>query len=259
MGNILEVTDVVKRFGGVVAVNRVNLSVEKGQIVGIIGPNGAGKTTLFSIISGFLKPDEGNVAFNGERLSGLAPHRVVRKGLTRSFQIVQVFAEMTVHDSVVTAALLRRPMKSALRRADEVLERVGLSRKRLESPSSLSLQDKKMLEVAKCIATDPQLILLDEVMAGLTLAEARAPIEIIKELRADGMTFLMVEHVIPVVINLADRMVVLNFGEKIAEFDPHRGRPRPASPRRLFRGRGHRCLRLRGSSRGTANRTSSTR
>ena len=98
MGNILEVTDVVKRFGGVVAVNRVNLSVEKGQIVGIIGPNGAGKTTLFSIISGFLKPDEGNVAFNGERLSGLAPHRVVRKGLTRSFQIVQVFAEMTVHE-----------------------------------------------------------------------------------------------------------------------------------------------------------------
>ncbi|MGO9682887.1 MAG: ABC transporter ATP-binding protein [Beijerinckiaceae bacterium] len=203
-----------------VAVNRVNLSVEKGQIVGIIGPNGAGKTTLFSIISGFLKPDAGNVAFNGERLSGLAPHRVVRKGLTRSFQIVQVFAEMTVHVSVVTAALLRRPMTSALRRADEVLERVGLSQKRLESPFSLSLQDKKMLEVAKCIATDPQLILLDEVMAGLTLAEARAPIEIIKELRADGMTFLMVEHVIPVVMNLADRMVVLNFGEKIADSIP---------------------------------------
>jgi len=220
MGNILEVTDVVKRFGGVVAVNGVNLSVEKGQIVGIIGPNGAGKTTLFSIISGFLKPDEGNVAFNGERLSGLAPHRVARKGLTRSFQIVQVFTEMTVHDSVVTAALLRHPMNAALRRADEVLDRVGLSPKRLDSPSSLSLQDKKMLEVAKCIATDPQLILLDEVMAGLTLAEARAPIEIIKELRAEGMTFLMVEHVIPVVMNLADRMVVLNFGEKIADSTP---------------------------------------
>jgi len=220
MGTILEVTDISKQFGGVVAVNKLNLSVEKGQIVGIIGPNGAGKTTLFSLISGFLRPDEGDVAFNGERLTGLTPHRVVRKGLARSFQIVQVFAEMTVHDSVAAAALLRRPMKEALSRTDEVLERVGLSPKRLLSPSSLSLQDKKMLELAKCIATDPQLILLDEVMAGLTLAEAQAPIDIIKELRAEGMTFLMVEHVMPVVMNLADRLVVLNFGEKIADAIP---------------------------------------
>ncbi len=220
MEPILEVTDISKQFGGVVAVNKLNLSVENGQIVGIIGPNGAGKTTLFSLISGFLKPDDGDVVFNGERLTGLAPHLVVRKGLARSFQIVQVFAEMTVHDSVAAAALLRRPMKEALRRTDEVLERVGLLPKRLFNPSNLSLQDKKMLEVAKCIATDPRLILLDEVMAGLTLAEAQAPIGIIKELRAEGMTFLMVEHVMPVVMNLADRLVVLNFGEKIADAIP---------------------------------------
>ena len=214
MGRFLEVTNISKRFGGVVAVNRVSLAVEAGQIVGIIGPNGAGKTTLFSLISGFHKPDEGNVTFNGKRLTGLAPHQITREGLARSFQIVQVFAEMTVRDLVTAAALLRHSMKEALRRANAILERVGLTLKRFENPSSLSLQDKKLLEVAKCIATDPRIILLDEVMAGLTLTEAQAPISIIKELRAQGMTFLMVEHVMPIVMNLADRLVVLNFGEK---------------------------------------------
>lgn len=150
----------------------------------------------------------------------MAPHKIVRMGLTRSFQIVQVFADMTVLEAVTAAALVRRPMREAVRKAEEVLERIGLSGIRNESPASLSLQDKKMLEVAKCVATDPELILLDEVMAGLTLAEAEVPLAIIRDLRDSGITFVMVEHVMPIVMKTADRLLVLNFGQKIADAPP---------------------------------------
>ena len=217
---ILEVDNVSKRFGGLKAVSDVSFSVEPAEILGIIGPNGAGKTTLFGLVSGFLPPSGGDVRFKGRSIVGLPPDRVARLGLSRSFQIVQVFAAMSVIDVVTTAALLRHPMREAIKRATAVLERVGLRDKAEETPASLSLQDKKLLELAKCLATEPEMILLDEVMAGLTLGEAQVPLAIIRDLRASGMTFVMVEHVMPVIMNTADRLVVLNFGEQVAAGTP---------------------------------------
>lgn len=216
----LEVAGVTKKFGGLVALNAISFDVQQGEIVGIIGPNGAGKTTLFGVISGFISPSVGDVKFDGASIIGVSPDRLVRRGLMRSFQIVQSFADMTTLDVVTTAALTRRPMREAVDYAAQALLRVGLGGKENKTPLTLSLQDKKLLELAKCIATDPRCILLDEVMAGLTMAETAAPIAIIEELNAQGVTIVMVEHVMPVIMRLAKRMVVINFGEKIAEGSP---------------------------------------
>jgi branched-chain amino acid transport system ATP-binding protein len=216
----LEVADVTKRFGGLVALNAISFSVGQGEIVGIIGPNGAGKTTLFGVISGFIAPSQGDVSYDGVSIIGISPDRLVRRGLMRSFQIVQSFADMTALDVVTTAALTRRPMREAIDYAAQALIRVGLGGKELKVPLTLSLQDKKLLELAKCIATDPRCILLDEVMAGLTMSETAAPIAVIQELNRQGVTIVMVEHVMPVIMRLATRMVVINFGEKIAEATP---------------------------------------
>lgn len=217
---LLEIDKVTKRFGGLVAVNGVSFAVEPGEILGIIGPNGAGKTTLFSVISGFAPPTDGEVRFDGEGIVGVSPDRLVRRGLIRSFQIVQTFADMTALDVVTTAALTRRPIREAIDYAAHVLRRVGLSGKERLTPLTLSLQDKKLLELAKCIATDPRCILLDEVMAGLTMAETDKPMAVVRELNSQGVTIVMVEHVMPVIMRLATRIVVINFGEKIAEATP---------------------------------------
>jgi len=217
---ILTIEGLTKRFGGLTAVNGIGFSVEPGEILGIIGPNGAGKTTLFSLISGFLAPSSGDVVFDGRSIVGVPPHVLVQRGLVRSFQIVQTFAEMSVLDVVTTAALSRRPVREAIDFAAEAIRRVGLAGKEHLTPASLSLQDKKLMEVAKCIATEPRLILLDEVMAGLTLAETEAPLAVIRELNAQGVTIVMVEHVMPVIMRAATRLVVINFGEKIAEGTP---------------------------------------
>jgi branched-chain amino acid transport system ATP-binding protein len=217
---LLEVDKVTRRFGGLVAVNNVSFAVAEGEILGIIGPNGAGKTTLFSVISGFIPPSEGEIRFAGESIVGVSPDRLVRRGLVRSFQVVQTFADMTTLDVVTTAALTRRPIREAIDYAAHVLTRVGLSGKELLTPATLSLQDKKLLELAKCLATDPRCILLDEVMAGLTIAETEAPMAIVRELNSQGVTIVMVEHVMPVIMRLATRIVVINFGEKIAEATP---------------------------------------
>nr|WP_249123079.1 MULTISPECIES: ABC transporter ATP-binding protein [unclassified Bradyrhizobium] len=216
----MEVAGITRRFGGLVALNAVSFAVDKGEIVGIIGPNGAGKTTLFGVISGFIPPSEGTVRFDGEPIGSLRPDQLVRRGLMRSFQIVQTFADMTALDVVTTAALTRRPMREAIDYAAHALTRVGLGAKCDATPATLSLQDKKLLEIAKCIATDPTCILLDEVMAGLTMAETAAPMAVIRELNAQGVTIVMVEHVMPVIMRLATRIVVINFGEKIAEGTP---------------------------------------
>lgn len=217
---LLEVDNISKRFGGLLALNDVSFGIEKGEILGIIGPNGAGKTTLFGVVSGFIAPSSGDVRFDGQRITGISPDRLTRRGLVRSFQIVQTFADMTTLEVVTTAALTRRPLRQAIDYAAEVLTRVGLGAKLDETPATLSLQDKKLLEVAKCVATDPQCILLDEVMAGLTMAETEAPMAIIRELNRSGVTIVMVEHVMPVIMRMATRMVVINFGEKIAEGTP---------------------------------------
>lgn len=216
----LEVAKITRRFGGLVALNGVSFSVAKGEILGIIGPNGAGKTTLFRVISGFMPPSDGDVYFDGAAIGGISPDRLVRRGLIRSFQIVQTFADMTILDVVTTAALSRRPIREAIDYAAHVLTRVGLRGKENMTPMTLSLQDKKLLELAKCLATDPRCILLDEVMAGLTMAETAAPMAIIRELNSQGVTIVMVEHVMPVIMRLATRIVVINFGEKIAEATP---------------------------------------
>jgi len=217
---LLEVDKVTRRFGGLVAVNNVSFAVTEGEILGIIGPNGAGKTTLFSVISGFIPPSDGEIRFAGESIVGVSPERLVRKGLVRSFQVVQTFADMTTLDVVTTAALTRRPIREAIDYAAHVLQRVGMAGKELLTPATLSLQDKKLLELAKCLATDPRCILLDEVMAGLTIAETEAPMAIVRELNSQGVTIVMVEHVMPVIMRLATRIVVINFGEKIAEATP---------------------------------------
>ena len=217
---LLEVDGLTHRFGGLVAVDNVSFELDAGEILGIIGPNGAGKTTLFSLISGFLRPGAGSVRFAGEDVTGEPPHRLARRGMARSFQIVQSFADMSVLDAVTAAALLRRPMRAAIAYAETALERVGLAGKRDLIPASLSLQDKKLLELAKCIATEPRVILLDEVMAGLTLAEAQAPLALIRDLSRSGIAFVMVEHVMPVIMKIAERIVVVNFGEKLAEGSP---------------------------------------
>jgi len=217
---LLEVNAVTKSFGGLVAVKAVSFAVEAGEILGVIGPNGAGKTTLFGVISGFLPPSEGEVFFGGARATGLSPHQLVNRGLVRSFQIVQTFADMTALDVVTTAALVRRPMRAGIDYAADVLARVGLSGKEHMVPAALSLQDKKLLELAKCVATEPRLILLDEVMAGLTLAEAELPLAVIRELNRQGVAIVMVEHVMPVVMRAAQRIVVIDFGSKIAEGAP---------------------------------------
>jgi branched-chain amino acid transport system ATP-binding protein len=217
---ILEVDGVTKRFGGLLAVDSVSFDVAQGEILGIIGPNGAGKTTLFGLISGFIQPSAGAVRFEGEAIAGAPPHLLVRRGLVRSFQIVQTFADMSTLDVVTTAALVRRPLHEAIDYAADVLARVGLAGKERLTPKQLSLQDKKLLEVAKCVATDPRLILLDEVMAGLTLAETEAPLAVVRELNRQGATIVMIEHVMPVIMRTAHRMIVLNFGAKIAEGTP---------------------------------------
>ena len=217
---LLEVDKVTRRFGGLVAVNNVSFAVAEGEILGIIGPNGAGKTTLFSVISGFIPPSAGEIRFAGESIVGVSPDRLVRKGLVRSFQVVQTFADMSTLDVVTTAALTRRPIREAIDYAAHVLKRLGMSGKERLTPATLSLQDKKLLELAKCLATDPRCILLDEVMAGLTIAETEAPMAIVRELNSQGVTIVMVEHVMPVIMRLATRIVVINFGEKIAEATP---------------------------------------
>jgi branched-chain amino acid transport system ATP-binding protein len=217
---LLSVKGVTKSFGGLTAVDEVSFDVEAGEIVVIIGPNGAGKTTLFNLISGFVPPDEGEVVFEGARLAGYAPPRIAGLGLARSFQIMQVFPDMSVRDVVTAAALLRLPMNAAVAYADEVLADVGLAHKAEAKPPSLSLQDRKLLEIAKCIATRPKLLLLDEVMAGLTLGEARTPLALIRRMREEGLTFVLVEHVMPIVMDIADRIIVLSFGRIIAEGSP---------------------------------------
>jgi branched-chain amino acid transport system ATP-binding protein len=217
---ILETRGLTKEFKGFVAVKDVALKVRRGSIHALIGPNGAGKTTCFNLLTKFLPPTRGTIRFKDRDITRLRPAQVARLGLVRSFQIMQVFPDMSVRDVVTAAALLRLPMNQAVAFAEEVLADVGLAHKAEAKPPSLSLQDRKLLEIAKCIATKPRLLLLDEVMAGLTLGEARTPLDLIRRMRTHGLTFVLVEHVMPIVMDIADRIIVINFGRKVAEGPP---------------------------------------
>ena len=218
---LLEVVKVWKRFGGLQAVSGASLDVAQGEIVGLIGPNGAGKTTLFHLISGFLAADEGDVRFDGASTRGLRPHRVCRRGLARTFQFVKPFPGLTILENVRVGALARtRAFGDATRKAREILALVGLADRASRVAGGLTLADRKRLELARALATQPRLLLLDEVMAGLTPIETERMIELCRAINAGGIAILLIEHVMRAVMTLSHRIVVLNQGAVIATGPP---------------------------------------
>jgi branched-chain amino acid transport system ATP-binding protein len=218
---ILEASSVTVRFGGLVAVNAVNFHAEKGEIVGLIGPNGAGKTTFFNAVSGFRQPDEGVVLFNGTSIAGLKPHKISRMGMSRTFQIVKPFPEMSVLDNVMMGAFsAHKAAKQARLAAMKALELVRFADWANRRAGELPMAGRKRLEVAKVMACEPELILLDEVMAGLTPSEHNEMIDTVRTIRASGVTVVIIEHVMPVIMSLCDRIYVLHHGELICEGPP---------------------------------------
>jgi branched-chain amino acid transport system ATP-binding protein len=219
--NLLEVDAVTRRFGGLTAVSRVSLAVGAGEIVGLIGPNGAGKTTVFHLLSGFLAPTEGTIRFKGVSVVGARPHAICRRGLARTFQIVQPFVNLSALDNVMVGAFNRTDDVGAARqRAIEVLDFVGLGARRDVLARELTLPDRKRLEMARGLATRPELLLLDEVMSGLNPTEIEAIIGLIRRIHARGVSLLIIEHVMRAIMALSQRIVVLHHGEKIAEGRP---------------------------------------
>ena len=222
MTPLLEARQVSKAFRGLRAVSNVSLSVETNTISALIGPNGAGKTTLFNLISGAAALDDGKILFRGNRINGLRPDQLCELGIARTFQIVKPFSELTVLDNVIVGALKGHPrLRDARRQADAILEHLGLGAKRDLPASVLTLPDRKRLEVARAIATQPKLLLLDEALAGLRPIECEPMIEFLREInRRDGVTILLIEHVMRAVMTLAQAVVVLHQGEVIASGAP---------------------------------------
>ncbi len=222
MTMLLSVDAVSKRFRGLLAVDNVSFRVAPGSIFAVIGPNGAGKTTLFNMIAGVLAPNQGSINFAGERIDALEPDEVCRRGIGRTFQLVRPFPTLSVEDNVIIGAMLHRSdLVTARRRAHEVLWQLDLFGKRHQPASALTLPDRKRLEVARALATDPKLLLLDEVMAGLRPAETDRMVAILTKLnRETGLTILLIEHVMRAVMALAARVLVLHHGAAIAEGAP---------------------------------------
>ncbi|MBO1077826.1 ABC transporter ATP-binding protein [Roseomonas haemaphysalidis] len=219
--SLLSVNGLSRRFGGLLAVDGASLQVPAGAITGLIGPNGAGKTTLFALISGFLEPSAGSVEFDGQDVTREAPHLRARRGIARTFQIVQPFAGLSVRDNIAVGAYLRHPGRAeALVRAEAVAREVGLG-SMLDGPASaLTVAGRKRLELARALATEPRLLLLDEVLAGLNPSEVRDILPVIRTIRDRGVTILMIEHVMQAVMNLCDHVHVLAQGRMIAEGAP---------------------------------------
>jgi branched-chain amino acid transport system ATP-binding protein len=223
---ILEGYGVTKYFGGLAAISNVDFHVDQGEILGLIGPNGAGKTTLFNLISAALSPNSGEIRFKGEKISGLKPHQICRTGVARTFQSVKVFTNIPVLGNVLLGSLFGTSagMSSAdaTREAMESLEFVGLSGVRETPAKDLTLANQKRLEVARALATKPELLLLDELVAGLNPAETAQAMELVIKIRDRGITILMIEHVMKAIMNICDRIIVLHHGEKIAEGTPEK-------------------------------------
>ena len=218
---MLEVSSLTKRFGGLVAVNGASLSVAEGEIVSLIGPNGAGKTTLFATIAGFLKPSEGSVLLGGQDITGRKPHDICRRGMVRTFQVVKPFAGLSVRENIAVGAHTRIAGRAeALAFAGKIAEQVGLGAMLDQSAGDLTVAGRKRIELARALATQPKLLLLDEVMAGLNATEILEIVEIIQQIRKSGVTILLIEHVMQAVMKLSDRAYVLNYGEIIAEGSP---------------------------------------
>jgi branched-chain amino acid transport system ATP-binding protein len=223
VGALLELRGVTRRFGGVAALSDVTFDVSRGEVLGVIGPNGAGKTTLLNCVSGLHRLDAGTIVFDGTVISGLPPHRIARLGVGRTFQVVKPFTSMTVRENAAMGALFGTsslPPARAFAVADEVLEQVGMAGKRLQPVASLTIPDRKRLEVARALATRPRLLLLDEVMAGLNAVEVDDALQMVRAVNASGVTIVLIEHVMRVVVGVCDRVVVLHFGEVLAEGEP---------------------------------------
>ncbi|WP_148866296.1 ABC transporter ATP-binding protein [Thermosediminibacter litoriperuensis] len=218
---MLEVQNVTMKFGSLIANEDVSFSVHKGEIVSLIGPNGAGKTTLFNCITGFYRPYAGRIYFQGRDITGRPPHEITAMGLTRTFQIVKPLKEMTVKENVLTGAFLRASSrKEAEKIAEEVLEMTSLSGKKDMPAGSLTIADKKRLEIARALATGPKMVMLDEAMAGLNQTEIKEAMELCLNLKNRGITLLIVEHIMEAIMPISDRVVVLNAGKKIADASP---------------------------------------
>jgi branched-chain amino acid transport system ATP-binding protein len=222
---LLELRGVTKRFGGVAALNGVDISVTRGEILGMIGPNGAGKTTLLNCISGVYKPDAGEIRWQGMPIQGMRPHRVAKLGIGRTFQIVKPFGSMTVRENAAVGALFGSAesslsVKQSFEQADRVLELVGLRSKAGSRVTALTIPDRKRLEVARAVATQPKLLLLDEVMAGLNSVEVDEALEMVRAVHATGVTVVLIEHVMRVIVGVCTRAVVLDFGHVLAEGEP---------------------------------------
>src|SRR4030043_107943 len=221
---ILEGYGVTKHFGGLAAILNVDFHVDQGKIVGLIGPNGAGKTTLFNLISAALVLNSGVIKFKGEKISGLKPHQVCRAGVARTFQSVKIFGNIPVLGNVLLGALFgtstRMSSTDATREAMESLEFVGLSEAKATLAKDLTLANQKRLEVARALATKPELLMLDELIAGLNPTETAQAMELVTRMRDRGITILMIEHVMKAIMSVCDRIMVLHHGEKIAEGTP---------------------------------------
>ncbi len=214
----LKIENLSKSFGGLTAVNRVTFQVDEGEIVGLIGPNGSGKTTIFNLISGFLTPDTGSIHLGEKSLMGLKPHQICKEGIGRTFQIVKPFSHLSVMRNVRAAVFNReREISKANHQSERLLEFVGLWAKRNEPAGSLTLAERKRLELARSLATHPKFLLLDEAMAGLTPVEQKHIIELVKKVRGEGITIIVIEHTMKIIMSLSDRIFVLSFGEIIAQ------------------------------------------
>jgi branched-chain amino acid transport system ATP-binding protein len=230
---ILEVRDAAKRFGGVMAVQDVSFNVFPGEILGLIGPNGAGKTTLVNLITGVARPSHGSITFEGRALGGMRPHQIGRLGIARTFQVVRPFANLSVLENVAVGAMYgaggsRRSAAQAMRKADEVLEFVHLAARRDEPAESLPIAGRKRLELAKALAMEPRLLLLDEAMAGLRGVEVDQAMDVIRAVSGLGITLLVIEHVMKVITGVCSRVVVLDYGKKIADGTPAEVTANPA-------------------------------
>jgi branched-chain amino acid transport system ATP-binding protein len=215
---LLDVRGLTRHFGGVSAVSDLSFTVSEGEILGLIGPNGAGKTTVFNLVSGALRPHAGAILLDGRSVAGMRPHAVTRRGIARTFQIVKPFPGLSVRENVTLAAFLRHASRrDAGNAAALVLERVGLTRRASELASRLTLMDQKRLEVARALATQPRLLLLDEPMGGLNATEVDTASLLVERIRASGVTVVLVEHVMKAIMRISDRVVVISQGEKIAE------------------------------------------
>ncbi len=222
--SFLDIHQVSKSFGGLMVIPELSFSLMEGEVLGIIGPNGSGKTTLFNLVTGFLKTDKGKIEFSGQEITNKRPSSICKLGITRTFQLVKPFAGLTSLDNVVAGRAYgkspAKDLKQAIREAEDLLELVGLASKKDTPAAGLNLIDRKKLEIARALATHPVLLLLDEVFAGLNLKEVEEALRLLTTIRSRGITLMVVEHVLKVILGISERVIVLSSGEKIFEGAP---------------------------------------